>query len=179
MNVDEPLFQPLARTNQHGFAGGHPRVHFTPRDCNIELRTGVAGDEFGIVHADEIRENPAGDVHRMSDRLAADTHAGRRAQFFQITQTGIAVRNEQIVLRAVGRPQINEPVDIILHSRLAQHRVCDQRSAHTADGQPVGLGDFIDVIRRLPSTAGRHILHDDGGIPRDMLAQKIDHGPCS
>ncbi len=57
--------------------------------------------------------------------------------------------------------------------------VRDQRRTHTADGQPVGLGDFIDVIRRLPSTAGWHILHNDGGIPRDMLAQKIDDGACS
>ena len=139
------------------------------------LRSGVTGDEFRLVQPDHIREHSAGDVNRVTDRLSADAHAGRGAQLFDAAQACLAVGDKQIVLRAIGRAEIDELVDIVLHARLAQHGIGDQRRAHAADGQPVGFGDFVNVVGGLPAAARSHVLHDNHGIARNIFAQNVDH----
>ncbi len=179
VNVDESFIQPVAVAAQNRIAGIHPRVRFPLRDGYIDFRAGESDDEFRILQTEYISEEPSGNVNGMADGLAADPHARRRTKLFQGVQAGVTVGDEQVVLRAVGRAEINQLVDVVLHARRAEHGVGHQRGPHAADGQAVGLGDAIDVIGRLPSAARTHVLHDDGRISRNMLAQNVDHSARS
>ncbi len=88
------------------------------------------------------------------------------------------MRDENIMLRAVGRAKINELVDVILNTRLAENGVGDQRGAHAADGKPIRARSAIDMICRLPASARAHMLDRDRRISRNMFTQEICNRPC-
>ena len=107
MDVHQPLIQPLAVAPDQRIAGTDPAIGLALGQSNIDLRTGKTDDKFGLFQTEHISEHPPGDVNRVAHRLSGDAHVARRAQFFQVGQPRVAMGDEEIVLRAVGRAQIN------------------------------------------------------------------------
>ncbi len=175
MDVDQLLFDPDPVAPKQRVADVHASVGFTPLDGDVDLRTGESDHESGVLQTEYESEEPPRDVNRMADGLGADAHARGRAQFLQTVQSGMAMRDEQVVLDAVRRAEIGELVDVVLHPRGAEHRVGHQRRTHAAHGQAVGFGHAVNMIGRLPAAASAHVLHDDHRIPGDMFAPDIDH----
>src|SRR5262245_65869715 len=95
MNVDQSLFEPFTIAPDHRIAGIDPRVGLALLDRDINLGSVKSDDKPGIFQTEQIGKEPAGDVNRMADGLAADPHSRRRTKLFQSLQTGEAVRNEQ------------------------------------------------------------------------------------
>ena len=63
-----------------------------------------------------------------------------------------------------------------MHSALAQEIQSDDAAAERSDREPVGTGIAVHMIAHLPTAAAVHVLDDDGGISRDVFAQKRNHG---
>ncbi len=70
------------------------------------------------------------------------------------------------------RAQISQLVDVVLHAAGVEDCVGHQRRRHTPNGEAVRLGDAIDMIRRLPAAASRHVVRDDRRISRNIFLQK-------
>src|SRR5262245_19154318 len=81
-----------------------------------------------------------------------------------------------MVAAAIAGSQIDHLIDIIEHSTLSENGVHHKWGRHTANGESVRTDRFIKVICGLPPSAAVHVLHHDGGIPRNILLQERNHG---
>ena len=92
VEMHQLLFYPVGRPLENRFRDVHPGVDFTPHESHIDFRAAVSGNEFRILHAEQMCEDPASDVDRVPHGLGSDTYPGRGTQFFQIDQPGLLVR---------------------------------------------------------------------------------------
>ena len=79
VNIHESFFKPLGGSEDDRFSCARSGVYFTSHESDIDLRTGVSGNESWLLEAKVIREEPADDVNRVPNGLATDPHTGRRA----------------------------------------------------------------------------------------------------
>ena len=79
--------------------------------------------------------------------------------------------DKNIMRAGVGRAEINEPIDVVIHSGFAQDGAGDVANANVGEGQAVRTSPVIHVIRRLTSAGARHELHHHCWIAGDMLGQ--------
>ena len=74
-------------------------------------------------------------------------------------------------LLRVADPGEFRPVE--LHFRAPGQLVEVHRRAKCAEGQPVRLRHGINIVGRDHSSRSGHVLHDEGGISRDVLAHVL------
>ena len=80
-------------------------------------------------------------------------------------------------MSAIGRAQVDQLVDVVFNTWLAQDRVCHQGCSHTADRQPIRACDSINMVSSLTPASRRHVLNDDVWASGNIFAQKRSHGP--
>src|SRR5919106_4672961 len=111
----------------------------------------------------------------MPYRPGADFDPGRRSEFFHIAQAGFSSGIEHHVAGALRRAKVEKFIDIVHHSALAQEIQSDYGAAECSDREPVGTGIAVHMIAHLSTAATVHVLDRDGGISRDIFAQKRNH----
>ncbi len=79
---------------------------------------------------------------------------------------------------AVGSPEVNQLVNVILNASNAKDGVGDQGGSHTANLKTIRSCTCVDVVCGLPTSPRCHILHDDSRISRNMFAKKRINSPC-
>ena len=107
---------------------------------------------------------------RAGARGAASGRLGRLAQFVDRLVRAIAAEKKH----RLGLFRRAEPVEfrpIELHFLAADQLIHVDARIERADGEPVGLGDIINMIRCDHRSRARHVLHHDAGIAGDMFAQ--------
>jgi hypothetical protein len=78
---------------------------------------------------------------------------------------------------ALDRSQINQLVEIIEHPNVekgGRH----ESGEHGADRQSVGARALVHVVCRFSAAAAGHVLNDDGGISRNVLAEHGNKRLC-
>src|SRR5919108_2549778 len=108
----------------------------------------------------------------MSNRLSAEPQPWGRAEFFETGYTRVLTAQKDMWVTAIRRSQVNEFVDVVQNSSLADDSSRHQRGKHTADGQPVRTRCSINVVCGFPTSAAGHVLDHDCRISWDVLAQK-------
>jgi hypothetical protein len=108
----------------------------------------------------------------MSYRPGANFDPGRRSEFFHIAQAGVFSGIEHQVAVAFRRAKVEKFIDIVQDSALAQEIQSNYGAAERADREAVGTGITVHMIAHLSTTATVHVLDHDGGISRDIFAQK-------
>lgn len=71
---------------------------------------------------------------------------------------------------AVGRAEVDQLVNIILHASFPEDGICYQGSAHAAHHEAIRGCRPIDVVCGLPTSPRCHVLHDYGRVSRNMFA---------
>src|SRR5678815_3841526 len=79
VNIHETLFKPLGGSEDDRFSCTRSCIYFATHESDIDLRAGVSGNEFWLLEAKVVREEPADDVNRVPHGLGSDPHTGRRA----------------------------------------------------------------------------------------------------
>ena len=178
VEMHQVLFDPLGRPLDNCFRVVHPCVYFAPHESHIDFRAAVTGNEFRILHAEQVCEDPASDVDRVPHGLGADTYPGRRTQLFQIDQPGLLVRQKKILGGAIGAPEVDQLGKIVLNTDGAENGIGDESRSHAAERKAIRLCPGVDVVCGLPASPRFHVLHHDRRVSGKMLAQKRSHGLC-
>src|SRR5205807_8125232 len=80
-------------------------------------------------------------------------------------------RDEDPVIGAVRRAQINKLVEIVQHALLAEHRVGDQTAADAAHGKTVGANILENMVGGFSAATTWHVFGDDGRLTGNMFFQ--------
>src|SRR5712691_9648286 len=68
------------------------------------------------------------------------------------------------------RSDVLELPRVELGALLAEDLAQEQAADEVADGEPVGPGDLVEIVRRDEAARPRHVLDDDRRVARDVLA---------
>ena len=174
--IHQVFFDPLRFLMQQRVRHGRASIDLAGLNGDVQFGRGIAGDESGLSQPDQVRKHAAGDVDQMPHRLGADSQTGSRAQLLQTVEARLPACEKNMVTAAVAGSQIAHFIDVIENPTLSENGLHHEWRRHTANGQAVRTDGFIQVVCRLPPSAAVHVLHHNGGISRNILLQKRNHG---
>ena len=90
----------------------------------------------------------------------------------EAAQIRFAAGEKNIVKDADRRAEINEFVEVVLHTARIQNRVGHQRGRHAADGQAVRTSGTVNIICRFSPAPARHVIGNNGRVAWNVFLQK-------
>src|SRR5262245_58117260 len=169
MKIHQPFLQKLGVLLDDGAGDPRRRIQFAIEQGYIQLRRRVADDKLRLLKAENEGEKAAGQINRMADGLSADSQARMSTQFFHTTQAKFSIGEKHIMRFAVRRAEIDELVEVVLNSGLAQNRRRHHATRCTADNQAICTRAAIKIVRGLGASGARHKFDHDRWISGDML----------
>jgi hypothetical protein len=93
--------------------------------------------------------------------------------------------DKDVIELVLGRAQVNQFVDIVLHAGFAEHGVRDDAARDPVESKAVGASSAVEMIGRFSSAGTRHVLKRDCRVSWDVLGKhrrqrfgaKIAHAP--
>ncbi len=138
---------------------------------DIEVFVFVSRNDPRIFEIEKIGDHAAVQVPGMPHRSAADAQTAGGAQLCQVVVTQRCARDEDIIELVLGRAEIDELVDIVLHAGFSEHGVRDDAAGNAEQSKTVGAGAVVEMIGRFPTSRAGHVLKRDGRIAGDVLGQ--------
>src|SRR3989337_1606510 len=111
----------------------------------------------------------------MTDRLSADTDAGRGPELFQAVQPKLPSSVDDRMVFMFRRAEIDKFVRVVGNAFLAHDRKADDGAAGSADGKAIRLDRVVEVIGSLAPAAAIHVFDHHRWIPRYMFSEEWQH----
>ncbi len=179
VEMDLLLFDPLRFLDHESGRAGGMGVELAAVDRYVNLRSGEAGDELGLLQTEQICGHAPRDVNRMADRVGAESDAAGGAEFGERIRTHFPFGVEHIGVAAVGGAQVNKLIEIVGAARQSQDRPDHQSRANGADGQSIGFGRAVYDVGSFSSRRALDKFNDDMRVCREYTFRETSPAPWS
>src|SRR5262245_40418181 len=119
VKIHHPSFEPF-RGQDNAVGSRRAGIDLAAQERRIKLGAAIADHEFWIFEAENVAKQTALNVGRESHRLPSDPDSRGGSQFCEAVQAGLLSAEKDRMIDAIRRPQVEELVDIVHDSRLAE-----------------------------------------------------------
>src|SRR5688572_3658911 len=120
VDMERSFFQRFLVSPHNRVCAVRSRINFPTLKRDVKFRAAEADNEFRIFESDEMGEDAAARVDRMTDRLRADSDSRGCAQFLQGIEPGLPPGKKNIRIAALRGAQKNDFVEIVLCPRRSE-----------------------------------------------------------
>src|SRR5918999_363456 len=97
----------------------------------------------------------------MAHCLPTDSYSGSGAKTIQCTQIGISSGEKYVVVLGFGSAVEIEFVEFVIHPGFIEDCCVNEATRRKPEGQAVGAGGSVGVVRGLSPAPARHIFRHD------------------
>src|SRR3970040_1677844 len=120
VEMHETLFNPVEVSPSNRIRNVRSAIHLATHEGEIDFRAAIARNKFWLSHADQVGKGSAHDINAMADGLGAQPYPRNGAEFFKTVWPSVFASRKNVLSSAIGRAEINEPVEVIENPGLAE-----------------------------------------------------------